>query len=32
MKYPFTKLLLFSSTRFLRFGVYAYIIWAAHYF
>lgn len=32
MNYPFRKLLLYSATRFLRFGVYAYIIWGAHYF
>lgn len=32
MKYPFKKLLLFTLTRFIRFSVYAYIIWAAHYF
>lgn len=32
MKYPFRKLLFFASTRFIRFSVYAYIIWAAHYF
>ncbi len=32
MKYSFRKMLLFALSRFIRFSVYAYIIWAAHYF
>jgi membrane protein DedA with SNARE-associated domain len=32
VKYSFKKMLLFSLSRFIRFSVYAYIIWAAHYF
>lgn len=32
MKYPFRKMVWFSLTRFIRFIVYSYIIWGAHYF
>lgn len=32
MKYPFRKMMWFSLTRFIRFIVYSYIIWGAHYF
>lgn len=32
MKYSFRKLLLFALVRFVRFSVYAYVIWGAHYF
>lgn len=32
IRYSFKKYLLFSSTRFLRFAAYAYVIWQAHAF
>lgn len=31
VQYPLKKFILYSSMRFVRFGVYSYIIWQAHY-
>lgn len=31
VKYPLKKFIVYSSMRFVRFGVYSYIIWQAHY-